>query len=932
MSQSLGIRIERTGALPRPRLFRLLQKALEKSAVVWVSGPAGTGKSTLIGSFLGQAKHAFRLCTLRDHDRDPAILFDSLLAAAGVPLAERVPFPGLGLSDPVLFSRAVWRRIFSEPGRLFVIDDEHALGEAPMLAAVVVEGVNEAISAGAKLVVLSRRSPPLALAARLGAGDVWLIEAHELSFSEAECVAWAKQRIGERATDLAGQLVRLSAGWALCLVLLVEHLRLGGEVAGPGDAVPDRLFGHLAEEVLGSLDARSRECLLWCVLLPHASLGYLRELSGDADTAQALATLEAQQLLCRDDPGSLPYVHPILADSCFRSGALWLGAEAWAARVERAATLLARAGEGEAALSLWHKTGRVESAAAWIAGQAPTLVATGRAATLQNWLTQLASEVREAEPWLAFWHDTLGYQGSDRLECLKRHFERFRARGDAVGVYTSWGRLAGEMMADRMVRQLREHLALLEPCRRELPLEPYPELQQFIEQQVVFGRFMTDPDHVSLDELRVLVRSLAASRDSSSVVAVTMIFWQAYNFRSRFDLEALLEEFKAYLAAGNVNELCSLVAGIGAAQSAYFWGDMSRLDREWDRVEALSIKYGFATLLGSLHAGRAAVAVDDEDLECARDRLNRVRLVPGPGFVFATWMHRVALGWYHCCIGRLAEARAAVTNVIGMADHDCPAAVGFLTMVEARVDMAEGLWDCAREKIDACLEDVGAISPQVRNSLNSLLAVMAIRHGQTERAIAYVRLAFAGMAAAGHFVVCGHTKTEFAKLCSFAFTNGVETEYITQLIDQRNLPAPSGAGAHDWPWRLVIRSRGPLSVTGRNGVIQLPRGKARELLSALVAFGGKDVPIEKLCDALWPDADGDRARRVFDTTLHRLRKALGDDASLELREQRLSLAESRCWLDRTGPGVLLEDEPEAPWLLGARARLQKSNHAHHAAE
>jgi DNA-binding SARP family transcriptional activator len=69
-----------------------------------------------------------------------------------------------------------------------------------------------------------------------------------------------------------------------------------------------------------------------------------------------------------------------------------------------------------------------------------------------------------------------------------------------------------------------------------------------------------------------------------------------------------------------------------------------------------------------------------------------------------------------------------------------------------------------------------------------------------------------------------------------------------------------------------------------------------DLLQALVAFGGRDVHIGRIIEALWPEADGDAAYQTFSTTLHRLRRLIGFDA-LVLRQRRLSLNADLCWLD-----------------------------------
>jgi two-component SAPR family response regulator len=69
------------------------------------------------------------------------------------------------------------------------------------------------------------------------------------------------------------------------------------------------------------------------------------------------------------------------------------------------------------------------------------------------------------------------------------------------------------------------------------------------------------------------------------------------------------------------------------------------------------------------------------------------------------------------------------------------------------------------------------------------------------------------------------------------------------------------------------------------------------LLRAIVALGGRGVRDIDIIDALWPDAEGDAGRRVFDTTLHRLRRQLGEDDAVRLTDGRVHLDERICWLD-----------------------------------
>lgn len=70
-----------------------------------------------------------------------------------------------------------------------------------------------------------------------------------------------------------------------------------------------------------------------------------------------------------------------------------------------------------------------------------------------------------------------------------------------------------------------------------------------------------------------------------------------------------------------------------------------------------------------------------------------------------------------------------------------------------------------------------------------------------------------------------------------------------------------------------------------------------ELLQALIAFGGRGVHAELLSQALWPDAEGDKAQNAFDVTLHRLRQLLGVKNLFLVHDRRLTLNSELAWVD-----------------------------------
>ena len=101
----------------------------------------------------------------------------------------------------------------------------------------------------------------------------------------------------------------------------------------------------------------------------------------------------------------------------------------------------------------------------------------------------------------------------------------------------------------------------------------------------------------------------------------------------------------------------------------------------------------------------------------------------------------------------------------------------------------------------------------------------------------------------------------------------------------------------DHPIRIYTLGRFSISLQNQTmDFCSKGQRKALELLKTLIAFGGREVGEVRICEALWPDSDGDVAHTTFSVTLHRLRKLLGSE-TLILSDGRLTLNSDVCWVD-----------------------------------
>ncbi|NOZ37006.1 MAG: hypothetical protein GXP11_02860 [Gammaproteobacteria bacterium] len=139
-----------------------------------------------------------------------------------------------------------------------------------------------------------------------------------------------------------------------------------------------------------------------------------------------------------------------------------------------------------------------------------------------------------------------------------------------------------------------------------------------------------------------------------------------------------------------------------------------------------------------------------------------------------------------------------------------------------------------------------------------------------------------------------------------ALEKNVEPTFTRELIRRNQLvPPDSHPFVEDWPWPLKIYTLGRFSILLNEQSIDT-ESRPFDLLKILLAYGGRDVHEEKIMDALWPDAEGDQAQASFKTTLHRLRKVLGDLDVLALKNHQLSLNEDCVWVDTWAMSRLFE--------------------------
>jgi DNA-binding SARP family transcriptional activator len=128
---------------------------------------------------------------------------------------------------------------------------------------------------------------------------------------------------------------------------------------------------------------------------------------------------------------------------------------------------------------------------------------------------------------------------------------------------------------------------------------------------------------------------------------------------------------------------------------------------------------------------------------------------------------------------------------------------------------------------------------------------------------------------------------------------------------------------------MAITTLGELSMRIGSETIHERRWRGRQtklLLLALIIHGGSKVSTSLLADLLWPDADGDTAKRNLKVTVSRLRKVgmVNNESNsqwLTVKQSQVSLVASECRVDA------LEFKRQISAALAPKTELERLHHA-----
>jgi LuxR family maltose regulon positive regulatory protein len=920
-----------SGTFARKRLFTLLDDCRERS-VVWISGPAGSGKTTFVSSYLDDRKLPCLWYQADEGDADIASFFYYLsLAARKAAPRNRKPLPFLTteyLHGISIFARRYFENLYSKlkPPYTLVFDNYQDVPAESRFHEIMVDALTS-LPDGVTVILISRSEPGPAFARLRTLNAMSFIGWEDIKFTLEEARTLSRAGKNQLPDAVMEQLYRSTEGWAAGIVLMLEQLRTTAPKRMSIDKLTrEEIFHYFAGEIFEKADRETQHFLLASACLPTMTVPVVQELTGNESSHAILAELSRNHYFT-DRRLSVDVVyqyHPLFREFLLFRADQVQSAERRVELRKKAAMLLERSGQAEPAADLLNAAGAWDELAQLINTWAQVLISQGRTVTLEGWLSSFPNAYRESDPWLQYWVGAcrLPFNPSES----QRHFEDayglFTAIKDPAGLFLSWsGVMEAILLGWGEFMQADRWIGMLDDLMQRHPEFPSPEIDARVTTSMLFALTLRQPHHRHIrtwvDRARAIAQKSTNIRHKSFINVYLELYylWIGDHAGAEFVIKGVRD-------SATTPDASPLAQILGRVIEAVYQVRMGSHDLcRKAVVEGLEIaaKTGVVIWNSQLYSQGALNALSEGNLAEAGAYLKKME----PAFVESrridACMFRYNSAWEALTRRDLPRALHQVEEAVRLAlEAGTPFHEGISRIALAQVLHEQGEDAEALPHLSQALKIAGRMKSRILEFMGFLSqAHIALDRNEDADALAYLAKAMTLGRKEGYTNFYWWRRDVMSRLCARALEAGLEVEYVQDLIRNRSL-RPPGPTSDSWPWPLRIYTLGQFHLV-RNGKPLTFAGKVQQkpltLLKSLIALGGRDVAEEQFADILWPDADGDLANKSFEMTVQRLRRLINDDKVIQLQERRLSLNPGLCWLDVWDLEALIDRVDDA-WKNG----------------
>jgi DNA-binding SARP family transcriptional activator len=580
------------------------------------------------------------------------------------------------------------------------------------------------------------------------------------------------------------------------------------------------------------------------------------------------------------------------------------------------------------------------------------LIGQGRWQVVVDWIRSLPPEVVDGNCWLLHWLGTarIAIDPERARDSLERSFDVATLAADTMcQLQTAAGIIQTYLQEYAQFRPMDRWLEVLRTKLGDNPIFHDEDSELRARSALLIGLLYRRPDDPRARDCAEATFRLLRGHAGANLRVTSAAYLSMYGGWAAMDVARraipILDELISH------PEVTPPAAGWALFVSAFV--HMADCDEKKSRdaltrLKRLGMEHGMpgmvrlAAVIGTnleLGAGRLSIA---------REWIDTLSKVTAPNRPYDQASLEQLRAWVAAYDGRVEGADGPIGRAVRFYDeagthiHRC-----FSRVQHAVVCALQGQVQEAERWISEALDFARALSNtwlEVEVRLGA--AVVALERNHLPGAHEHMRHAFAVAKQEGTLWPFKWMRRWIPQLCELALEGGIERDFVRRVIRELGL-SPASAGRVMWPWPIKIYALGEFRLLVDEQPLQFGRKAPRRLLrvlKALVALGGREVPLERLADALWTEAEGDAGLEACEKAVHRLRTLLKLPEAIRIESGKVSLDDTMVWSDCRAleevfthglsngdavssilglyRGEFLSDEPDAPWALATREALR----------
>ena len=898
--------------LERKRLFTQMDTMLEHP-VTWISGSAGSGKTALVLSYL-QSKAITPLWFRVDAgDSDLASFFYYLALLAEQDVTVKGLLPRLSPEYEhgiTVFARNFIRDFYSRlpENSVLVFDNFQDIGSnhplEPLLPIILGE-----IPSAIRVLIISRSLPPENLARMLTTGDVQWLDGQLLEFTEDEIGSLIKLRKVEHFFDQnkIAALYHNTRGWATGLILMMEQSVDKELPLSATEYSNQRIFHYFASEIFQHTNETVKTFLLKTAVLQQIDIHIAEQLTGNSQTKAILLDMAQRNFFTFNSSGAIDsfHYHPLFREFLLAQAEQLIGRDRLNESRVQAAEILLRENNIEHAAELFRQAQQWQQLCAVIVNNAQTMIEKGLHNTLRHWIVSLPESMQTRNYWLCYWRGMIEMPKtpSAAIPYFQKAYQSSKDQEDVLAQILSWcAAVNAYASAWSEVKTLDNWIEDLESIVLLARKQNDPVILTKVDYAVFLALMWRQPGHKKMPEYKQKVWNIVMrsnnveTRVQAAGQLLYFLTWWCGEFEKA---EMLVQSVQPIM---NQQQTSPLVKITWHTMLGNYYATVFKQEECLENIRMgleLSDKTGIYLWKPCLYDQICYLNLHPGKTEQSTHYIEQLNKTKAQGGEFHDAMYHVLRAWYEMHNG---DIHATGENIV-----QAKTLAGMIgaVMLEKIIDVCYASYLLKQGNYSLALELSQSIrqNPSTKNS-NMLVFLSRIIDAEyclisnNRKACTAVLTDLFGVARI--YSAFWWRNQDFSKFCSLALQNGIEEDYVKEIIVRHRLLPADGYETDQWPYPIKIYTLGSFRLVINNEELvftsKVPK-KPLELIKALIAFGGQNVSDSRIMEALWPDAEGDAAYNSLRTTVKRVRQLLKEKQAIMSNDGKLSLNPDYCWVD-----------------------------------